>query len=177
MVTSPLFPSPFLCCARLYLFGIHKLRQKHTATREWDSSPVPVEAPNLTDRPDTEEEYVPKFRCSDAANGNGPLRLHGAVDVRIQPGAQFQSGGRPLRRLLEPDQRQVSGLTHSGARFTAESRWCSVASHLHKRRGSQLCWTTSVFVLRSEGIMPAVGTVLGNRSVKGHRVSCPILPI
>lgn len=63
---------------------------------------------------------MPKFRCSDAANGNGPFRLHGAVDVCIQPGTQFQSGGRPLRRLLEPDQRQVSGLTPG--RFSAESR-------------------------------------------------------
>lgn len=57
---------------------------------------------------DTEEEYVPNFCCSDAANGNGPLHLPGDVDVCIKPGTQFQSGGRPLRRLLEPDQHKVS---------------------------------------------------------------------
>lgn len=98
---------------------------------------------------------MPKFRCSDAANGNGHLRLPGAVDVCILPRTQFQSGGRPLRRLLEPDQRQVSGLTQG--RFAAESRRCFVSSHLREPRGSQVCWTTSVFILRSEGIMP-VGT-------------------
>lgn len=53
-------------------------------------------------------------RRSDAANGNGPFRLHAALDVRIEPGAQFQSGGRPLRRLLEPHQRQVSGPDSAG---------------------------------------------------------------
>lgn len=119
---------------------------------------------------------MPKLRCSDAANGNGPFRLHAAVDVRIQPGAQFQSGGRPLRRLLEPHQRQVSGLAAGGFwPGEGESRvmFRQPRICMKPRASSRFGWST-VYVLRSEGSMPAVGTVLRNRSVKGH-VPCPIL--
>lgn len=85
---------------------------------------------------------MPKLRCSDAANGNGPFRLHAAVDVRIQPGAQFQSGGRPLRRLLEPHQRQVSGLAAGGfwARGGGDPGDVPSTPHLHESSGFFQVW-------------------------------------
>lgn len=61
---------------------------------------------------------------------------------------------------------------HTGHRFTAESRRCSclLSSHLHEPRGSQVCWTTSVFILRSEGIMPvAVGTGYSREQERGKK--------
>lgn len=69
---------------------------------------------------------MPKFYRSDVACGNGPFSLPGGVDVCFQPGAQLQSGGRPLRRLLEPDQHQVSD--RAADRFTAQSPRCSVSA-------------------------------------------------
>lgn len=102
-------------------------------------SPVPVQAPHISylhPPPHThththiwsyraiETEERTKFYCSDAASGNGPLHLPGAADVCSKPGARIQSGGRPLRRLLEPDQHQVSAVAAHRAGFPAESGRC-----------------------------------------------------
>lgn len=103
---------------------------------------------------------------SDAANGNGPSRLHAALDVRLQPGAQFQSGGRPLRRLLEPHQRQVSGLasvarTHTHPVGDVASRAVRFFFFIIPRSAE-----APVFVrlLRSEGIMPAGGALRAHQA-------------
>lgn len=102
-------PCSFVFCAALTQTAPETRRPHVSESRHLSRLKREVQLDST--RPDTEEEYVPNFRCSDGASGNGPVRLPGAADVRFQPGAQLQSGGRPLRRLLEPDQHQVSGPT------------------------------------------------------------------
>lgn len=49
-----------------------------------------------------------EFQSQDAASGHDPLPLPRRSGVCLLPGPGVQGGVRPLRRLLEPDQPQVS---------------------------------------------------------------------
>lgn len=64
----------------------------HSACPCEEPSPVP-------------QKSRPRPEDSDAGcrGGDGAVRLSAALDVCFQPGAQLQSGSRPVRGLLEPD--------------------------------------------------------------------------